>query len=567
MTLASLRRSVSERSDFKGFVGLLALAVLGAHPSAAAASIDGEYSVGPQSVKVSIKSWGDDCGPKPKSYTSKGKGTVTVTQKGDHLFFSNGRSTKKCWSANPKLQRLSVTKKGNIWTIICESPSSDSRYEHGTYVVNATTGKITVKDRSKYNWKLKESVCEATIVIQRSFSKLGGGEEPDEEPEEIPEVPDGPPVKIPTIEKEYPEPPQPAKCKNPGPPVKFILLPSSAKTTPGRKVCFTAYEVDKDGCRTSVGAEFKLVKEKSGRRGRMDGHCFIPGDSAADSEGKFKVVATHGYDTATSRVTVLSAFIEDLIAVNLDPVGDQDEEAGSPQVPSARSTDSEEIDVPVAGQKRPPVYLLYILPPGFVVILLVIVVVVAVRQRKKKLHARIEELMEQRMAEEAREGAPPSGPVSTAPPHSSAAAPQPARQRRQAHIPRTEEPSAAPAAVNEADSGVTMVCRVCGREFHGGSKFCPHDGSALVSESDQDEPVKESGMICPRCGRGYSAGTRNCGEDGELLVPASVADAGLDRSGVNPPRQQKKICPVCSQVYTDDSMFCGKDGVKLVPMN
>jgi uncharacterized protein YbaR (Trm112 family) len=112
-----------------------------------------------------------------------------------------------------------------------------------------------------------------------------------------------------------------------------------------------------------------------------------------------------------------------------------------------------------------------------------------------------------------------------------------------------------------------MICSVCGRHYPSSSRFCPHDGSMLVAEGQEDEQETESGLICPRCGRGYPPGTRNCGEDGELLVPAPVADAGLDRTGSRPARGQKKICPVCSEVYSDDSTFCGKDGAELVPMN
>ena len=155
-------------------------------PTPAHAGFAGEYDVGPSKVKVNIHSWGEDCGPEPKSYTKKGKGTIEVSESGDHLIFSNGRSTKKCWSANVKLQRVSVTKKGNSWTIVCESPAGDSRQEKGKYVVTASAGKITVKETSNYDWKLKDSVCEATIVINKVFTKQGGEDEPEPEPDDKP---------------------------------------------------------------------------------------------------------------------------------------------------------------------------------------------------------------------------------------------------------------------------------------------------------------------------------------------------------------------------------------------
>ncbi len=535
-------------------------------PAAEAGELDGEYSVGPQSVDVKIKSWGEDCGPKPKSYSTKGKGTVTVTESGDHLIFSNGRSTKKCWSANPKLQRLSVTKKGSSWTIVCESPATDSRYEYGTYVVTAGGGKISVEDTSKYDWKLKESICSATIVIKRSFTKLDGTAEDlsGEQPGEDEPVEDGKPAtKVPDIEKAYPEAPPPSKCKQPGPPVKLVLLPASVKTNPGRKVCFTTYEVDKNGCRTAVEGELKLVKEAADRSGRLDGNCFVPGDSAADSEGSFKVVATYGYDTATARIVVLTDFIEDLVAVNLDPVGAGEAQGGGAGSDTDIPVSSEQIDLPVPGRRKPPLFLLYVLPPGLLAILLVVIVVVAARERKKKLRMRIADLEQERMRDSFQppQSASPLDPADD-PSH-------PARQRRQAHIPQSgPHPRVDPAAHPGAPvSTQRMICRVCGREYPSGSRFCPHDGSTLVPEREQEAGLHESGMICPRCGRGYPPRTRNCGEDGELLVPAPVAATGLDRTGTNPPRGQKKICPVCSLVYGDESTFCGKDGARLMPMN
>ena len=557
-----------------------ALALLLAAGPSRAQGLAGEYTIGATKVKVNIHSWGEDCGPKPKSYTTKSKGKkVTVSQSGDHLVFSNGRSTKKCWSANIKLQRLSVTKKGNSWTVVCKSAPSDSHQEHGKYVITATGTKITVKDTSNYNWKLKESVCKATIVIDRVFSKSGAAVETPPEPEPTP-----PPEKTitPTIEKDYPEAPPPKKCKEVGAPVKLVVFPVSTETSPGRKVCFNAYAVDKNGCRLHVKPEWKLNKQDADRSGRLDGNCFVPGDNAADSEGVFRVVAEYSYYSAGSKVVVKSMSIEDLIAVNLDPTGEEDQAAGDERAGAEQASSGEEqVDVPLAGGRRIPVFLLYVIPPVLLVVLLLIVVFVGVSSRRKKLKRRIAELEAQRMHEEAMAGVSsvppqasavpvqsmvPSGPIAPVPGQDMAEPEQPpARQRKQAHIPAT--PGGGPARAHAAPPAAGMVCRVCGRETGPDSRFCPHDGSELVPAVDTDEVQQETGMICPRCGRGYSPDTRNCGEDGELLVPAPVADAGLDRAAARPPRVKKLICPVCSTVYEDGSTFCGNDGSSLVPMN
>lgn len=526
--------------------------------------LGGEYTVGPTKVKVNIHSWGDDCGPQPKSYTSKGKGKkVTVIEKGDHLVFSNGRSTNKCWSANVNLQRLSVTKKGSTWTIVCKSPASDSRQEHGKYVVNAAGSKITVKDTSNYNWKLKESVCKATIIIERVFTRSGAAVEPVEPPPV-----EKKPSPTPAIDKEYPEEPPPKKCKETGPPVRIAVSPSSASTTPGNKVCFSAYSVDKNGCRLHVKPEWKLVKENADRAGRMDGNCFVPGDNAADSEGTFRVIADYSYYQDGAKVLVKSQFIEDLIAINLDPAGEEMEQPAGEPGEDRVETSQGQVEVPEPGGRRIPVFLVYVLPAIVLLIALGLIIVLVVVDRRKKLRLRISELEAQRLSEAERTGPSEPAPARVPGGELDDTASRPARQRKQAQIPGTPEaaPPSEPAAP-ASTAGPTRVCRVCGREYAHGSRFCPQDGSALVAASiDQDE-APETGMICPRCGRGYPPGSRNCGEDGELLVPAPVADAGLDTSQSGQSRDRKLICPVCSTVYDDGSTFCGNDGNRLVPMN
>ncbi len=560
--LSRLRRAFAGRGARALALGALAVSLVTA--PAHAQGLAGEYTVGATKVNVNIHSWGDDCGPKPKSYTTKAKGKkVTVSASGDHLVFSNGRSTQKCWSANIKLQRLSVTKKGHSWTIVCQSAPTDSHQEHGKYVVTASAGKITVKDTSNYNWKLKESVCKATIVIDRVFTKAGEGEEPPPEPDTPP-----PPVKTPikpTIEKDYPEEPPPKKCKEMGAPERLAVFPASVETSPGHKVCFNAYAVDKNGCRLHVKPEWKLNKENPDRSGKLDGNCFVPGDNAADSEGVFRVVAEYSYYTASSKVVVKSQYIEDLIAVNLDPTGEDEEpeQQGKHAGKKVAGVD-EQVDVPLAGGRRIPVILFYIIPPVLLALLIVLVIIIGVSSRRKKLRRRIAELEAQR-EQEAGLSDLPAAALQAAVPVQAVDAPgaAPARQRKQAQLPRTPDSGAAPRPAPAA----VMICRVCGREHDSGSRFCPHDGSALVPADETDDGPQDTGMICPRCGRGFPPGTRNCGEDGELLVPASVADAGLGGSLAEPPRVRRLICPVCSTVYDDGSTFCGNDGSSLVPMN
>jgi hypothetical protein len=103
------------------------------------------------------------------------------------------------------------------------------------------------------------------------------------------------------------------------------------------------------------------------------------------------------------------------------------------------------------------------------------------------------------------------------------------------------------------------TCPSCKREFSGDSRFCPHDGSALVAGS---VPVAPSRM-CPACGRAYAAGTTKCVNDGEELVPfAPGAKVEAPR-----PVAHTKICPRCGDRFAGGAAFCGKDGSSLVLIN
>ena len=160
--------------------------LLAPEPAGAQDTVSGAYIEGAGKVSVTIQNRGEDCGPKPKSYATKGGKKVDVELNGDHLFFSDGSSTKKCWSDNTRLKRLSSAKKGSTWTTVCETPESDSRYEHGEYTIKVTEGGLTFVNDSSYKWQLKTSMCKAVITIRKEYTKAGakkGEPEPEPEPE------------------------------------------------------------------------------------------------------------------------------------------------------------------------------------------------------------------------------------------------------------------------------------------------------------------------------------------------------------------------------------------------
>jgi|GEM_PF-3499792 len=71
-------------------------------------------------------------------------------------------------------------------------------------------------------------------------------------------------------------------------------------------------------------------------------------------------------------------------------------------------------------------------------------------------------------------------------------------------------------------------CSTCRRSLLPGFRFCPFDGTALMSGAapvSRPAPIAEAGgvpkKICPRCARAYRQDTAVCAHDGIPLVPVN----------------------------------------------
>jgi hypothetical protein len=524
-------------------IGMLVSAalLLAPEPAGAQDTVSGAYIEGAGKVSVTIQSWGEDCGPKPKSYSTKGGKKVDVELKGDHLFFSDGSSTKKCWSDNTRLKRLSSAKKGNTWTTVCETPESDSRYEHGEYTIKVTEGGLTFVNASSYNWQLKTSMCKAGITIRKEYKKAGGKKvEPEPEPE--------------------PAEADKKTCKTTGSIARLVLSPSKAALGAGEKVCFQVYGLDAKGCRVAApDARLSLSGPESAKDSVLSGTCFTAGTNAALSEGTFRVTASAGENlTDSSRIDVKFGNIEDLIAVNLDPSNLAGEGTQETTMPNTLAP-SGFIEIAGPGRSRTWLWVVIALVAAGAVlggIILISVTLARVGSARKKL--------KQTAVIDEREIRPaaPGGPVQAAAP----AAPEPGK----AKDPGVAELPAAPFevvkgkpkdAAEPAAQRMWMFCEVCKKDFEPGSIHCPNDGSKLKPYRELTYQTAKSGLICPVCRRGYPNDFIQCPDDKEYLVPYAVFRSSPSESRAKP--GNGKICPTCQKTFDESETFCAFDGTRL----
>lgn len=492
-------------------------------PSAAEAQLEGRYETQGQRVSVKVDNWGDDCGSRPRSYSARGGKVVAVRRIGPHLRLGSQR-TDRCWSRNPKVQRRRAAVGANRWHVVCETPASDPRFEHGEYTlerVNETT--LRLREESRYNWRLEGDHCTAVVVLTRTYRRLPDEEPSSGEPAEPP--PENPPPVAPP-----PEPPVEARCEGPaGLPVKIDLRPTLAKVGPGDRVCFRAMGRDNRGCPAPLEVQWSKARRGTtvrGGGGRLssDG-CYTAGTSPVDSEGRVVIVASAGDLTARAKVVVGFPDISDLIAASLEE-GLESPDAGlAESTAEARPGAVQGVGRSGASPSGEPSGLLWALIgiAGIAAALLLLAVMIVMRRRKA--HAAAEE-----EAESASSGS-------------------------------------TKARFSVSPAGVGLVCPTCDREFETGRSYCPDDATKLVpKEAGEQADLAHEALICPKCRRGYDGVARFCPHDSEKLVPYSEFRKSKLEAREARAREQM-VCPRCSARYDAGTLFCEKDGAKLEPVN
>lgn len=436
----------------------LALSWLVAMPARADGPYEGQWREGPMNIRVSVESWGGDCGPRPQSTTTRGGGAFRVSQQGDQLTFHmrQARTTRDCWSENRAVRRVSSSYQAGTWRIVCRTPPSDSRAETGTYTIQAVgNDRLQFRDVSRYDWQLNESSCVGTITTTQTFTRVSGGAAPPEEPEESTGTP---------------------RC-TPGDAARVVLRPSSADVQPGGEQCFTARVVDARGCALRQRPTLRLAEGG----GSVSGLCF----EAPNEATRARLVASAGSLSAEATVSVRTMDLSDLIARRTESgsVGGGAPEDATTQT-AARVSATERDEGP--GMLWPAIALLAAL-------ILVGLAILLLRRRSRPSAA----------APRKRKKSIGGLPGVEIPD------PEPAPAERSA--------SAAPPAT----AGEDMICPTCRRGYPPGSETCPHDDTALMPYKDfaAGKAAGVEGHVCPECGERYPPTVKFCGKDGTTLVP------------------------------------------------
>ncbi len=432
---------------------------------------EGEWRQGPMSIDVRVETWGPDCGPRPQSSTVPARGTVRVSQDGDHLSFGGRRSTRSCWSDNRAVRVVSSRVQTGSWTILCRTPADDPRRETGNYTLRASGNeRIELRDETDYDWTLNESHCTAHVTTTQSFERVGGSGG-------TTTTPQPPPDPGPTRTPEPPEPPEPA-C-TPGAPARVVIRPSSTDTAPGERVCFTARVVDRQGCSVrSISVELSVV---AGSVGALRGSCL-----EVTSAGETTVLARAGELEARATVRSSSLDLSGLIARRGETgvVEGGEASAGRDAGVAARAAQTTGISP-----------WLLVVAAGSTGLAIIAAIALAIRNRRRR--AELAARAERRASMAA------AAPIVAAAQGAAAA---------QGGAPAQGGAAAAPAQH-------AMICPLCRRGYGAGVDSCPKDHERLVPYAEfaarRDQGVPE--RVCPTCGTHYPGTTKFCGKDGTVL--------------------------------------------------
>jgi hypothetical protein len=432
----------------------LALALVALVPTLAYAPLahaqgtyDGQWRPGAQHVDVAIDSWGADCPPRPQSSSTPGGGPIHVAQSGDDLSFPGGHSTTSCWSDNPAVQRVSRSYSDGTWRVVCRTPPDDARSETGTYTLHATTvNTIEYREVTQYDWTLNQSHCTARLTTTQTYERVSA------EP---------PPTSAPPPTSEPPAPP----C-TPGAPARVAMRPASATVAPGGRACFTARQVDANGCAIAGAAAATFTLRGEG--GELHGNCFV----ASASSGSAVVVGAVGEMSAEATVTIQTTDLSDLTAgrTTTSATGDGgDATAGSEARVASRADATGGVPT-------------WVVVASIAGLLLVLIAVVGLLTRGRKRSAPVPD--------------PSPSIVPSAP----------------SMVPAT--PAAAPAT-----GGQAKICPICRRGYGADVSVCPKDNEPLVpyAEFVQRKEQSAPSRTCPKCGTVYPSTTRFCGKDGTTL--------------------------------------------------
>jgi hypothetical protein len=308
---------------------LCAFVVLFAHAPVARAdeSLAGAWQAGSTSMDVAVESWGKDCGPRPQSTRSAGGGSVQLEQAGQVVTIRGANRdlrSDQCWSPNPALRKIGSTHIAGVWTTRCKTGTDDPRQESGTYSLRLVDGdRLLYQDVSHFDWKLKESTCVATITTRQTLMRMRGGQP-------------ARPSNTATATKTPAATTRPA-CQ-PGPAKRIVVRPRNADIELGQTQCFHARVLDAAGCQLEGVEPRWSLEHAPAIKASLERGCFRAGQSSAEAEGSFTVIASHAGVKAEASVEVSAVSLPALLAKRLETGAIAGEPLPEAEPPPAQSS-------------------------------------------------------------------------------------------------------------------------------------------------------------------------------------------------------------------------------------
>jgi hypothetical protein len=288
-------------------------------------SLAGRWRAGATSMEVLISSWGKDCGPRPQSTRSAGGGSVELEQQAQVVTIRGADRdlrSDQCWSPNRALRKLGSSYAAGVWTTRCKTAENDPRQESGTYSLRLIdSGRLLYQDVSHFDWKLKDSTCVASITTTQTLIRAS-------EEQRTKASGAAPAAQAPATS---------GQCR-PGPAKRIVVRPRSADIELGQSLCFQARVLDAVGCRLEAVEPRWSLEHAPGLKAEVERGCFRAGQSSAEAEGTFKVIASHGGLRAEATLHVSAVSLPALLAKRLETGAVTGEALPEAESPPAQST-------------------------------------------------------------------------------------------------------------------------------------------------------------------------------------------------------------------------------------
>lgn len=518
MNLASkLIHRPTERVGCMGALMVVSL-LTGASP-AAAEGLSGDWTEVWTRQSVSVASWGDNCGDKPKARGRRAVGkTVKVTDKGGVLRIA-GASDHGLVSNACKYTSMASKVSYGPYVLTCSTPAGSSPMETATYRFSPSDGGKTLRYRAKITQylKLKGDVCKATLTYQRLFTRIEA---------------------------------EPAVATKPA-----VIVPEEVEVT-------ESADAGSEIPRKTVGRSPPADEAKE-----LSRTILIPvsEDGAAGPSGGQATTVISTRRAAQNRETTLASgwWLLALVVIALGFIlvvvagfllGRRRPSEPAPKIRSASAGR--------VGKVRRSLYKKEIAKTT-----LMSAATVSALKGSRKQGAN-EALASPEPGPSRSVVVQPQGVDRLDTTVSVRVCP---RCERRYDIGATFCPQDGATLEDFEDrlpllnTASPLVCTECGKEQASGT-FCPEDGARLVSrDPDADGYVPMPVVVCPRCHREFLHGEGSCPDDGEVLLPVvGRKTGGLPMTGIGP---KSKICAECGTRYSSEATFCGKDGSSLVNLN